>query len=74
MRIKLQVGKSVLQYICNTPKYTIIVFNVFRVFCRYKLKFFVIIILLSEKILKPGICTRYKGKSVICQNGTQVII
>ena len=24
---------------CNTPKYTLFVFNMFRVFCRYKLKF-----------------------------------
>ena len=24
---------------CNTPKYTLVVFNVFRVFCRYKLNF-----------------------------------
>ena len=25
--------------VCNTPKYTLLVFNVFRVFCRYNLKF-----------------------------------
>ena len=37
----------------------------------YILKFIIIIILLSEKILKPEICTRYKGKIVNCQNGTQ---
>ena len=24
---------------CNTPKYTLVVFHMFRVFCRYKLKF-----------------------------------
>ena len=24
---------------CNTPKYTLVVFNMFRVFCRHKLKF-----------------------------------
>ena len=27
---------------CNTPKYTLVVFNVFRVLCRHKLIFFVI--------------------------------
>ena len=26
-------------YWCNTPKYTLVVFNVFRVFCRYNLNF-----------------------------------
>ena len=52
----------------NTSKYSLVVFNVFRVFCRYNLKIFVIIMLLSEKILKPRICTRYKGKSGIFQN------
>ena len=26
---------------CNTPKDTLVVFNMFRVFCRHKLKFFV---------------------------------
>ena len=40
----------------------------FRVYYECIFKFFVIIILLSEKISKPGICTRYKGKSGICQN------
>ena len=24
---------------CNTPKYTLVVFNMFRVFCRYNLNF-----------------------------------
>ena len=24
---------------CNTPKYTLVVFNMSRVFCRYKLNF-----------------------------------
>ena len=24
---------------CNTPKYTLVVFSMFRVFCRYNLKF-----------------------------------
>ena len=24
---------------CNTPKYTLVVFNMIRVFCRHKLKF-----------------------------------
>ena len=24
---------------CNTPKYTLVVFNMFRVFCRHKLNF-----------------------------------
>ena len=58
-------------HLCNAPKYTLVVFNVFRVFYRYNLNFFVIIIFLSKKISKPGICTRCKGKSGICQNGTQ---
>ena len=24
---------------CNTPKYTLVVFNMFKVFCRHKLNF-----------------------------------
>ena len=24
---------------CNTPKYTLVIFNMFRVFCRHKLNF-----------------------------------
>ena len=24
---------------CNTPKYTLVIFNVFRVYCRYNLNF-----------------------------------
>ena len=53
---------------CNTPKYTLVILNIIRIYYKRILKFFVIIILLSEKILKPEICTRYKGKSGICQN------
>ena len=53
---------------CNIPKYTLVVLNKIRVYYKCILKFFVIIILLSEKILKPENCTRYKGKSGICQN------
>ena len=52
-----------------TPQNTTYSFlNIIRVYFKCILKFFVIIILLSEKISKPEICTRYKGKSGICQN------
>ena len=51
---------------CNTPKYTLVVLNKRRVYYKCILKFFVIIIFLSEKISKPRICTSYKGKSGIC--------
>ena len=27
------------EYICNTPKYTLVVFDMFKVFCRHKLNF-----------------------------------
>ena len=45
----------------NTPESFL---NIIRVYYKCILKFFAIIILLSEKILKLGICTRYKGKNV----------
>ena len=52
-----------------TPQNTLKSFlNIIRVYYKCILKLFVITILLSEKISKPGICTRYKGKSGICQN------
>ena len=65
-------GESCTWFSYNTSKYTLVVFlNIIRVYYKYILKFFVIIILLSKKNSKPGICIRYKGKFVTCQNGTQ---
>ena len=45
--------------ICNTLKYTLVFFNMFRVFCMYNLKFFVIVILLSDKISKSREFVQY---------------
>ena len=49
----------------NTPK---LFLNIIRVYYKCILKFFAIIILLSEKISNSEIS---KGKFVTCQNGTQ---
>ena len=53
--------------LCNNPKYTLIVFSMFRVFCRYNWNFRNLKSK-REKISKLEICTRYKGKSEIYQN------
>ena len=43
-----RAAKKVMRYLqgtkdymlmCNTPKYTLVVFNMFRVFCRHKMNF-----------------------------------
>ena len=64
MRVLVARGRR----ICNTPKYTLVFLNIIRVYCKCILEIFAIIILQSEKISKPKICTSYKGKSGICQN------
>ena len=56
---------------CNTPKYTLVVLNVIRVYYKCILKNFAIIILLNKEISEFGINTRVKGKLVIYQFRTQ---
>ena len=56
---------------CNTPKYTLVVLNIIKVYYKFILKFCAIIILLSEEISKSEINTRVKGKLVIYQFWTQ---
>ena len=34
-----QLKKASHLMTCNTPKYTLVIFNMFRIFCRHKLKF-----------------------------------
>ena len=42
MTVNLNIFNVIKEIGCNTPKYTLIVFSRFRVYCRYNLKFFVI--------------------------------